>query len=80
MSALPQNLIIQTPAGTWTLVGSVDASLLYIMADGSPCHPSVIKAIREASNPAMATKYLGAKNRRYATREGAETALEALKG
>lgn len=69
---LPENVIIQNPAGTFSFVGRVAAGLCYTARDGSPVTPAMIATAR-SFGPRLA----GLKVRTWPTREEAEFALAA---
>jgi hypothetical protein len=43
--ALPSNVLIKNPAGSWSFVGSVDIRLSFTMKDGAPVDEKTAKNI-----------------------------------
>lgn len=75
IKTLPVNVLGLNPAGTWSFVGRVSASLLYETIDGSPLDPAALANLRSFGG---SPKRYGMKVRTWATREEAEAALAAL--
>lgn len=70
---LPENCLLQNPAGSWSFVGRVDSRLAYVRKDGQPMDDETAYIIRQFG-PGLA----GVKCMSWPTRAAAILEAESL--